>query len=267
MTAVVCDRFGFFNGIYGIEQSNWANYWRGIVPDGVLGGFGNELEVYAMSDGMRVHVKTGQAMVDNHRAWVTSEKELTIDTADSTNPRLDLVVLRCVYANSKESKVYVDVKTGTPAATPELPSLTQVTGETYEIPLAQVLVGAGVVTIASGTITDLRYVFHLPADSADSFSGTTLTVKNDHEYRNPTAIGSLTVILPEDPHETFMCSVCFASSSAFTSVTVMRGTGTTISGTSNLKLKGDALTLPSRRYNIVFYWDGSYYWAASAAVA
>lgn len=263
MTAVVCDKFGFFNGLYGIEQSNWANYWRGIIPDGVVASFENEMEVYAMSDGMQVHVKTGQAMVDNHRAWVTSEKELTIDTADSTNPRLDLVVLRVVYANAKESKIYVDVKTGTPAASPVLPSLTQITGETYEIPLAQVLVEAGVVTITSGKVTDLRYIFHLPADTADSFSGTSVVCKNDHEYRNGTAIASLAVYLPPDPHETFMASVAFSAGSSFTSVSFYKYDSDTV---ITPKIAGDALTLPNRRYSLVIWWDGVSWWVASAAV-
>ena len=50
-TYIDCDRYGFFNGILGIEQSNWANFWRGIIPDGIIAGFGDELEVYAQSDG------------------------------------------------------------------------------------------------------------------------------------------------------------------------------------------------------------------------
>lgn len=264
MTAVICDKFGFFNGLYGIEQSNWANYWRGIVPDGVLGGFGNELEVYAMSDGMRVHVKTGQAMVDNHRAWVTSEKELTIDTADSTNPRLDLVVLRVVYANAKESKVYVDVKTGTPAAAPVLPSLTQVTGETYEIPLAQVLVEAGVVTIASGTITDLRYVYKMPSDSVTTFSSVHLSPKNDIEYRaaGSSPLASLEITLPANPNDTFITGVCFTSSSTFSGITFLKG-----SAAITPKVVGDALNLSGKRYNMVIWWDSgcSEYWAAVKA--
>ncbi len=263
MTAVNCDKFGFFNGLYGIEQSNWANYWKGVVPDGVISGMANEMEVYAQGDGMKVYVKTGQAMADNHRAWITAQKELAVSAADSSNDRLDLVVLRVVYGNRGESFVCVDVKAGTPSASPELPDLTQVTGETYEIPLAKIFVEHGSVSIPSGAVTDLRYVFRIPGDTADSFSGTSVTCKNDREYRNPEAIASLTVYLPPDPHETFMASICFSASASFTSVSFKAYASNTA---ITPKIKGDALTLPSRRYNMVIYWDGSYWWVASAAV-
>ena len=263
--AIVLDKFGFFNGIYGIEQSNWSNYWRGLIPDGIVAGFENEMQVYAQNDGMKVYVKTGQAMVDNHRAWSTSEKELTIATADAYNPRIDLVVLRIVYGNEGESKVYVDVKTGTASATPAVPSLIQTTGETYEIPLAEVLVNAGVVTIAESKVTDRRFIFQNAGDSFETFSGTTLAPENDREYRNGSDINSLTINLPDEPHPTFLTSVNFSSGSSFTAVTVNKG-ATTISGTANLKLKGDALTMPNKRYNLVIWWDGSYYWCASGAL-
>lgn len=262
-----CDKYGFFNGVMGIEQSNWANYWRGLIADGIIARQGDEMEVYVpvAGEGMQIRIKTGQAMVDNHRAWLTTEKILPLENADTTNPRIDLVVLRAVYGNEGESVIYVDVKTGTPAASPAVPDLTQVSGETYEIPLAQIAVGKSVTTIIPSNITDLRYVFQLPKDKVSAFTGTTVTLKNDYEYRNSSAISSLVVNLPQNPNPTFIAQVNFTSSSSFSAVTVNRGS-TKISGTSNLKLKGDALTVPSRRYNITFYWDGSYYWAACAAV-
>jgi len=261
----IADKYGFFNGIYGIEQSNWANYWKDIIPDGVIADQGAELEVYAVSDGMQVHVKTGQAMVDNHRVWVNAEKLVTIEASDNTYGRIDSIVLRVVYGAMGESAVYVDVKTGTPAATPEAPALMKTTGSTYEMELARVSVVAGAVTIAAGNVTDRRYIFKMPNDGVETFSGTSVTPKTEHEYRNGTAIGSLTVNLPANPHPTYITTVCFTSNASFSGVTVKKGT-TTISGTTNLKLKGDVLTVPSKRYNVTFYWDGSYYWAASAAV-
>lgn len=262
-----CDKFGFFNGVMGIEQTNWANYWRGVIPDGVIAEIDNEMEVYAVNagEGMMVRVKTGQAMVDNHRAWITTEKTLAIPTADATYSRIDLVVLRATYGNKGASTISIEVKEGTPNTTPQTPTCVKVTGETYEIPLASVLVNAGDTNILPAQITDLRFVFRIPYDTTEEFSGSSITCLADREYRNGTNLDSLTVNLPINPHPTFMTSVNFSSSTAFTSVTVKRGL-TTISGTSNLKLKGDALSLPQKRYNLVFYWDGSYYWCVSAAV-
>jgi len=265
MAEVSTDRYGFFNGIYGLEQSNWANYWTGIIPSGVIAGLDDELEVYAQADGMKVYVKTGQAMIDAHRAWSSSVKTVTLSAADSSFDRIDLIVMRVIYGNEGQSTVVLDVKTGTPAADPAEPALTQVTGTTFEIPLAGVYVAANVVTIAATAVRDRRYLFKLPSDTVETFSSTTLTPENDREYRNGTELNALTINLPEDPHPTFMTSVNFTSSASFSGVTVNKGS-TTISGTSDLKVKGDTLNLVSKRYNIVFYWDGSYYWAASAAV-
>ncbi len=260
MAAIECDKYGFFNGIYGIEQSNWANYWKGLIPDGVVSGIGNEMAVYALSDGMRVHVNTGEAMVDNHRAWLNTEKIVEIPAADGTNPRIDLIVLRVVYGNSKMSKIYVDVKTGTPAATPTPPTLVQVTGETYEIALAQVAVASSVVTIAEGNVTDIRYVFKLGSNSAVPFSGTSLAVKNDIDHRNNTAIGSLVITLPASPNDTFISGVCFTANASFTGVTFQRN-----NESYSPKLQGTPLTLKSVRYNLTIWWDGAYFWCNSEA--
>ena len=253
--SVAADKFGFFNGIMGLEQGNWANYWKDIIPDCVVGGQANELEVFAQADGMKVYVKTGQAMVDNHRVWITSQKELAI-AASGSSSRTDLVVLRIVYGNEGESTAVLDVKQGTTA-------LTQTTGGTYEIPLAEVTVGAGVVTIQASAVKDRR-VIHCDPNGPQSFSASPVTPLSDREYRCTTSLGSLTVNLPDSPQWNFITSVRFPSNSSFTGVTVKKGT-TTISGTSNLKLKGDALNLKSKTYELVFWWDGSVYWCASAA--
>lgn len=260
--SVNCDRFGFFNGIYGIEQSNWANYWRGLIPDGIIAGQGNEMQVYAQSDGMKVHVKTGQALVDNHRAWITAEKAVDLADANPSNPRIDLIVLRAVYGNTGESVIEIDAKTGTPSSSPSAPGLTQVTGNIYEIPLAQVSVPAGAVTILAGNVSDRRYVYKMVMNTANWFSGTSVTPLNDREFRNNTAINSLTINLPQDPNETFITGVNFRASSSFSGVTFRRG-----SSSLSPKIIGDRVTLKSRKYNLIIWWDGAYYWVASKAVA
>jgi len=256
--SVSADKFGFFNGLMGIEQSNWANFFRGLIPDGVIAGLDDELEVFAQADGMKVYVKAGQAMVDNHHIWITSQKELTIAAASGTE-RTDLIVARIVYGNEGLSTAVLDVKTGE-----TVDDLVQVTGGTYEIPLAEITVGASVVSIAADAVTDKRYIFRIHDDTVDTWSTDTIAPLNDHEYRNDTVQGSMTINLPAIPNDTYITSVSFEAGSAFTGVTITQG-GTTISGTTNLKLKGDTLTLKSKVYSLVIWWDGVYYWCASAA--
>lgn len=255
-TYIDCDRYGFFNGILGIEQSNWANFWKGIIPDGVIANQGDELEVYAQSDGKKVHIRTGQAIVAGHRAWVNVEKE--IDIADNTSGanRTDGIMLRVTYGNSGESQIQIVAKTGSI-------SPTRTIGGTYELLLASVTVGDGFVTIPASAVTDRRYIFKMAMDAAAGFSGTSVTPLNDREFRNNNAIASLTINLPANPHATFITGVCFRSAaSGFGGVTFKKGTASVTP-----KMCGDTLNLNNKKYNLVIWWDGAYYWCAAKAGA
>ena len=78
---------------------------------------------------------------------------LTITTANATDPRIDLIVATVndsFYSGSTDNVVY-QVIAGTPAPSPTIPATPQ-----NSIALARVLVGAGVLSINSGNITDLR---------------------------------------------------------------------------------------------------------------
>lgn len=269
--AIECDRYGFFNGIYGLEQSNWANYWRGIIPDGVLAQPDGKnqptppMEVYVPTQGMgmSVYVRPGQAMVDNHRVWLTTQKTLSIAKHGSL-PRIDLVVLRVTYGNTGESIVELDVKTGAEATNPSVPTPVTNTGGTYELALARIAVSASATTILPANITDMRYVYKLGNDSVTTFSETSVTCVNDIEYRNASAIGSLIVNLPANPNDTFITGVCFTTNASFSGVTFRKG-GTN----TNVKIIGDTLSMKSKRYNLIIWWDSGFnqYWCASKGVA
>lgn len=263
--AIECDRYGFFNGILGLEQSNWANYWRGIIPDGVISQQGNEMQVYVPTQGMgmMIYVDTGQAMVDNHRVWVTTRKLLPLAESGALD-RIDLVVLRVTYGNSGESLVEIDVKTGTEASTPYAPEVIKNTGGTYEMPLAAIRIAAGATTILPANVTDRRYVYKLGNDTITPFSGTSVTCNNDIEYRNNNSINNLTINLPNDPNDTYITGINFTASGNFSGVTFRKG----VNAYSSIKIIGDPLTLKSRRYNLVIWWDSGFgqYWCASKAV-
>ena len=169
------------------------------------------------------------------------------------------MVARIVYGNEGMSTAVLDVITNATAA-----DVTQVSGGTYEIPLAEISVGSAVVTIEGTAVTDRRYTYRIPSDKAETFGGATITPGNDREYRNATPQDAMEIILPAEPSETYITGIRFEASAAFTGITIKQG-GTTISGTSGLLLKGDSLGLKSRVYNLVIWWDGSKYWCASAA--
>ena len=137
--------------------------------DGVIYGYGDELKVTSGS-GMAVKVGTGAAFVQGRMLEVYDQAEtLSIATADATNPRIDLVVVR-VDLSSGERRAYLAVKVGTPAATPAAPLLQQ-DSTIWELSLAQVRVGAGATGIVVEDITDEREYTSLAAAPASDNAG------------------------------------------------------------------------------------------------
>lgn len=138
-----------FEGI-DTTETQFSQMFRNL-QDGVNGTYGGtELEVSA-GTGLAVDVEAGQAMVRGHYYISTATESLALATADATNPRLDVVVLRLdPVANS----IIVAVKTGTPASSPVAPALVQTDSGVYEFALANVLVPA--TAGVPSTITDRR---------------------------------------------------------------------------------------------------------------
>jgi len=139
-----------FEGI-DTTETQFSQMFRNL-QDGINGTYGGtELEVSAGDAGLTVDVEAGQAMVRGHYYISTAVETLTLATADATNPRLDVVVLRLdPVANS----IIVAVKTGTPAGSPTAPALVQTDSGIFEVALANVLVPA--TAGVPGTITDRR---------------------------------------------------------------------------------------------------------------
>lgn len=98
--------------------------------------------------------------------------------------------------------------------------------------------------------------------SYDTFSGTTLTAENNVEYNGGT-LSSLTIICPALARGVIF-GVNFTSSSSFSGVTFKR-----VSGSSTIdlspKLSGDSLSIKSKRYNLIIWYDGTNYWCAAKA--
>jgi hypothetical protein len=112
--------------------------------EGVAAGYLNE---YACSDGgaNSVDVATGGAIVDGKWVYNDAVQEIAIDSADAGETRIDRIVLRATWASFNVS---VTLISGTSAATPSAPAVTQTSGTTYDIKLCQVLVtDAGAVTV------------------------------------------------------------------------------------------------------------------------
>lgn len=85
--------------------------------------------------------------------------KVQLDPANSTNPRIDLVIVRnydqITNGTDAETKGRIEVVTGTPSATPVAPYASIPAGVGYTT-LAEVTVAANATTITSGNIADKR---------------------------------------------------------------------------------------------------------------
>lgn len=123
------------------------------IGEGVMGAVPstNQLRAYGDSTGMTVKVPAGRCVVRGHVVETTALTTLTVEAANTT-ARIDLVVARIDPAANAG---YLDVKKGTPGqGTP--PALTRSDTGVYEVALARVAVGGGVVTISAASVTDAR---------------------------------------------------------------------------------------------------------------
>jgi hypothetical protein len=113
---------------------------------------GTGLKVTGDSSGMNVKVASGFAIVRGFAYNSTATETLTI-SASSSNPRIDLVVLRL---DPSVNSTVLAVLTGTPAVSPTAPTPTQTETGIYELPIGQVNVPSLATTIAAGNVVDIR---------------------------------------------------------------------------------------------------------------
>lgn len=147
-----------------MSQPQWEQLFSTYVTNGVAHGQLNELQVYGDSSGMHIKIMSGQANINGTFFQDDGNPQTVLPISNNTDPsnnRIDLVVLRLnptgnVSGNTGAYSIGLDVVTGTTASSPLPPGLTQISGGVWEIPLAQVLVTHGAVTIASANVNDVR---------------------------------------------------------------------------------------------------------------
>lgn len=139
---------------YSVDQ--FAEYFRSFLTNGIFNG-GTELQVSSDETDMTINVAVGKAWMEGYYYSNNSIKPLTIEAADSVNPRIDRIVLR-LNLNDDTRSISLQVIKGTPAASPVVPDLVRdLTSELkYDLSLAQVRVNVGDTTTKSAQITDER---------------------------------------------------------------------------------------------------------------
>jgi hypothetical protein len=130
----------------------------GTAPSGTLLGFGLDVTAQAVPN-MSVNVAQGGAVINGYWAQESaSTNTLSITSNASGNPRIDTVVL---HLDTSLQTVVLQANAGTPGATPAPPALTQ-SGTIWEIPLADIAVASGAVSIAQSNITPRQVFANMP---------------------------------------------------------------------------------------------------------
>lgn len=152
-----------------VTEPLWSMMARVFAQTGVVKGALGELAVTASGSDMTVSVASGRAVIQGEFYQSDATQKKTIAPADSTNPRIDRVILRLDWTAKNITLV---VLTGTPAANPEPPDLTQndiLSGASqpmWEVSLARVYVPAGATSISQSNITDERGFVGYPTSVA-----------------------------------------------------------------------------------------------------
>ncbi|EJV56015.1 hypothetical protein IEO_05516 [Bacillus wiedmannii] len=149
------EKFSFFNSVNGdrrYKAEDWANYFNKFITNGYFPNIASNLQVIASGTNMKVTLRAGAAWINGYMYNNTTDLELTIQTADAVNSRIDRVTLRCDH-EKRDIRAYV--KKGTPSSSPVAPAL-QRDADAYELAVAEVHVRNGVVVIAQEAVTDVR---------------------------------------------------------------------------------------------------------------
>lgn len=106
-----------------------------------------------VSSGWAAIVGTTQANMGTYVGFNDGTVTLSVNTADPTNPRIDLVCMTVndAYYTGSLNNVILQVVAGTPASSPVAPAL-----PANSISLATVAVGAGATALTNANITDTR---------------------------------------------------------------------------------------------------------------
>lgn len=139
----------FFDGIeYGSQD--FSEFFSNFLQTGYFSG----LQINA-NNNMESTVNIGSAFVEGYEYRNTEALRLTHDAADTTDNRIDRVVVRLDRSPQAEVPIRALIRKGNPSASPVPPVLVRDL-YIYEISLAQVLIEAGKSFIEASQITDER---------------------------------------------------------------------------------------------------------------
>ena len=155
----MAEKYSFFNAVLSGEEydrtykaEDLAEYFSSFIANGVFPNPSTNLQVMSTGN-MDISIGTGKAWINGYYYSNTENMTKTLNVADGTLDRIDLVVLRL---DLTKRLMQIDIKVGTTASNPTTPELTR-TDSIYELGLASIYIASGVTSIRQANITDLRY--------------------------------------------------------------------------------------------------------------
>ncbi|WP_042400221.1 hypothetical protein [Streptacidiphilus carbonis] len=239
------------NGGNDLRNSGVSAYFydQGIVTGtsigllaGVVGGAG--LQATA-GTGMTVLVQPGSFVVPNsatptaggYASTLSTQATLTVQTADPSNPRIDIVVANVVDNGNSTSFGQVQILTGTAAPSPSAPG-----APANSLILAQLSVPAGTSSMTGGLVTDKRSfttttggVLVAPKGSATGYVGQVAYDGASGSFYHNTNVGGAQQlkVLPWPPQTLFKTSPTISTSG---SVVTVLSTTITVDGSTDISI-------------------------------
>lgn len=195
----------FFDSVlYG--EADQAKVQSRFRDTGVLKEVANALVVLAPGS-MFVQVAAGEAMVQGFHYENTAPLSLAIAANSSGSTRIDVVALRLNRTANTLAAVIIQ---GTPGS--GAPTLTQVDGGNWELPLAQISIATGTLAITSGMITDQRVYSKRLTSGDEMVLGTAIPASSQIQRRTLT-VDPVTKLLyfaePVAPQRNFLHNSSF----------------------------------------------------------
>lgn len=247
------ETYYYFDGVNHTEETESEVHRILMAKDGYLEGSGSELAVIQNTPAaMNVVVGTGKAWVAGGEYINSAAKTVTVDAADSSYSRIDLVVIRITWATNE---AIAAIHKGTAAASPVAPTPTQSTA-VEELPLAILTIPAGTTAITAAMISDARaslygtnLQFVIEGGGAVIAAGSKgyIQVPFNCTIKGWTLLaaqsGSIVIDIRKSTHAAFppTASICASAKPALSAV--QKGTSTTLTGWTAAITKKDILEL------------------------
>ena len=135
------------------KAEDWAWYFSTFIKNGVFPNAQNNGLQVVIGEGMQVFVKAGFGFINGYAFRNEQDYAIVLETADGALNRYDRVVLRWDLA---ARAMYIAVLKGSACANHTPKAITR-SNEIYDLVLADIYIGKGVISIQTANITDQRY--------------------------------------------------------------------------------------------------------------